>query len=795
MKYVNTVLFVFLSLLGLLAQEDFGIEEFSCSQKARFWNEQHNKSALHPNLLLEKYDVKFYGLDLNINDTTDDLSGNVEILLQVTAPFLDTLLVEFHSKLIADSLFINDIEVSFSATSYTLYTALSSPAMQDSLLNFKLYYHTSDNYQSNAFASTRHPDFDNYPVTQTLSEPYFQYEWMPCKQVLTDKADSVHVFITVDTNLKVAGPGLLNIVPLGDGKQRYEWRTHHKVAYYLIFFAVSDYIEEVRYAKPSGLGGDSILILNYRFDHPYNEAAIQNAYNYSKTFLEYFSEHYGMYPFADEKYGHYSWKPPQFSAMEHITMTGMRHYSLGLTSHELGHSWFGNNVTCATWQDIWVNEGFATFSTAFVYGYVFSPSAYMGKMKAYMNSALKNAKCGSVFVPANEINNYGRIFNGPLSYHKGAALVHMLRYMTGNDSLFFLAFRNYQTQFKDSVATGEDFKNVLESTANINLFDFFDQWYYGEGYPIYKLLWEQRQDSLILEVSQTTSCPTSSLFTIPVEYRIRGEGIDTIVKLQQTCNDTSYLLNFSQSVTNVEIDPNNWILNEVDTVLQRANFNLKVLLEGAYDSLQNQMTTFLNPNLIPLQHPYSTFPWECPDSIQLNIVPENIVDWILLEARTSSVGADSALPQHVLFKKAYLLDKNGIILDLDGISKPKILLNTQDSIYLVLKHRNHLPIMSAHALNYLNGEFSYDFTLNPNTIYGGSLALSQLKEGVYAMTVSDANANDSITMEDYNLWKNEVGKNGYLQTDFDLNKQTDNQDKNTFWLLHLNQEAILPEYK
>jgi hypothetical protein len=782
-------------VLDLTAQYDIKQEETLCSHKAIFLAEQNNKSALHPNPLLNKYDVKFYGLDLFANDTTDDLRGNVEILLQITASSLDTLLVEFSSKLAADSLFINDIKTSFSTTNYTLYTVLDSPALQGSLLRFKLYYHTPENYQSYFFASTRHSNYDDYPVTQTLSEPYFLYEWMPCKQVLTDKADSVNVFVTVDTNLKVAGPGLLTVVPLSNGKHRYEWRTKHKVSYYLIFFAISDYVEEIRYAKPTGTGGDSILILNYRFDHPNNEAGIQNAYDYSKTFLEFFSEHYGMYPFADEKYGHYSWKPPLFSAMEHITMTGMKHYSLGLTSHELGHSWFGNNVTCATWQDIWVNEGFATFSTAFVYGYVFSPSAYHGKMNTYMNSALL-AECGSVYVPEDEIGSFGRIFNGRLTYHKGASLVHMLRYMTDNDSLFFLAFRNYQTLYRDSVATGDDFRNVLESTTGIDFFDFFEQWYYGEGYPIYNLVWEQKQDSLWLEVKQTSSCPTTGLFTIPMEYRIRGEGMDTIVKLQQTCNDTTYLLHFSQSIAEIEIDPENWVLNKVDTILQRANFDIEVFLEGAYDSSLNEMSTLLNPDFIPLAHPYSDAPWNCPDSVNLSIIPNpDIVDWLLMEIRSNSYGADSALPKYAQIKKAYLLDKSGKILDLDGSSKPSIVLNTEDSLYLVLRHRNHLPIMSKHALNYQNGTFSYDFHSNANEIYGGDEALSFLEDNVYGMTVSDANANDSISIEDYQEWKTATGTKAYLQSDFDLNTQTDNKDKNDFWIYHINQNAILPEYK
>ena len=773
-----------------------GIEdELECSMKARFLAEHQNKSTLYPNPLLDFYDVKFYKLDIHADDTTDYIFGNAEILSKVTHASLDTFLVEFSDKLVADSVFLNDISMNFHTTQQTLFVIPDNPILQDSLVKIKIYYHTPENYDSYFFASTKHPNYDNYPVTQTLAEPYYLSEWMPCKQELQDKADSVFVFVTVDTALKVAGPGLLTVVPLGNGEHRYEWRTHHKVAYYLIFFAVSKYVEETRYAKPEGLNGDSILILNYRFDHPYDSNKIRVAYKYSKIFLEVLSHYYGMYPFADEKYGHYTWKPRLFGGMEHITMTGMRHYSLGLTSHEIGHSWFGNNVTCATWQDIWVNEGFATFGTAFLYGIVFSPWAYESKMDAYMNSALV-AECGSVYVPENETNSYSRIFSSRLTYHKGASLVHMLRHLVDNDSLFFLSFRNYQGQFKDSVATTEDFRNILEITTGIDFYDFFQQWYYGEGYPIYKLIWEQQGDSLLLEVSQRTSCNVTPLFTIPIDYQIIGHGIDTIVKLQQSSNDTTFVLSFSNEITDVIVDPNRWVLQKVDTVLHRSTFDIKVFPEGAYDTNTHLLTCVLNDAYLPLTNPYIYAPWLDEDTLVLSSIPnDTIVDWVLLEGRETAQGADSALPSKRLFQRACLLRNDGRLVGLDGSSLPSITFNVMDSLYLIFRHRNHLPIMTRYSLPYNHGNYSFDFTNDTSLIYGGQNAVSILEPNVYGVIAADINANDSIQMSDYQIWQMSSGKKGYHNSDVNLDSQSDNKDKNDYWLLQLDRSAILPEYK
>ncbi len=221
---------------------------------------------------------------------------------------------------------------------------------------------------------------------------------MPCKQELEDKADSVHVFITTDSSLSVAGPGLLTKVSLPDGKVRHEWRTYYKTAYYLIFFAVSDYKDYSIYAKPTNLPFDSILIQNYVFDYPGCLESNKAAIDMTDNMIELLSGLYSVFPFDEEKYGHYLWYPSGFSGMEHITMSGMRYLNTYLISHELGHSWFGDNVTCATWSDIWINEGFATYTEYLVNQYLVSQASADAIMLSYMNNVMTSPG-GSVYVP------------------------------------------------------------------------------------------------------------------------------------------------------------------------------------------------------------------------------------------------------------------------------------------------------------------------------------------------------------------------------------------------------------
>ncbi len=518
--------------------------------------------------LLNDYDVTFYFLDVNVENNSTYISGKVRIDAYSLASPLDTFAVELISDLTVDSIIFNNHLYSFLHINDGIFVPLDSTVDSNSLFTATIYYHGQP--PSGGFftgISTGYSeDYDKHS-TWTLSEPFNARQWWPTKQVLDDKADSSWVFITTDSTNKAGSQGLLtNTVALNNGKVRYEWKSRYPIEYYLISVSVADYQEYNIYAKPSELAGDSILIQNYIYDSPGCLGSNREAIDRTATFLELFSELYSLYPFYKEKYGHCMSQIG--GGMEHQTMSTIGEFGFGIVAHELGHMWFGDNVTCATWSDIWINEGFATYSDYLAHEFVAGgewPEIWMDEVHDYVMSD----SGGSIYIPPEEINpeNVWRIFDGRLSYYKGACIIHMIRFELQNDDLFWKVLHNFQKEFAGSVATGLDFMEVLNKTSQSDFSYFFDQWYFGEGYPIYNITFDQDSTFFTMNVHQSTSTDITKLFKMLMEYKlVFNDNTDTSVFLYQNSNHDTFFIPLKKDVSTLVVDPDNWVLNEAGNI-------------------------------------------------------------------------------------------------------------------------------------------------------------------------------------------------------------------------------------
>lgn len=563
-----------------------------CMHKHHFAHENAKITYLQ-SPLVNKYDVKFYFLDIEVNNTSTSVAGSVTIKAQTTA-VMDTFVVELLSNMTVDSVKIDNVTKPFTHIDDHIYIKTGTTIPNNTLFTAQIYYHGTPPNPIGFFGGIFNKTSSSWgnQVTYTLSEPYNARVWFPCKQVLQDKADSSWTFITTNSANMAGSNGILtNVTTLSGGKKRYEWKSNYPIAYYLISIAVTGYVDYTIYAKPTALAGDSIMIQNFIYNNPSTLPFFKNEIDKTKNFVEKLSDLYGLYPFYQEKYGHCM--APFSGGMEHQTMTSQGYFTPFLTAHELGHQWFGDNVTCATWNDIWVNEGFASYSEYLMAEFLSSlmtQSASDWMLDAHAN--VMSEPDGSVYVPIAYTYDESRIFSGRLTYDKGAAIVHNLRFEMQNDSLFFKTLRDYQIIYKDSVATGLQFKQVAENVSGKNFTDFFNQWYFGEGFPTYSINYTKTHaDTLKMTVTQTTSAPSkTSLFKGLVEYKLVTTTGDTIVKLYQNTNTDVFKIKTYRNVINIIVDPNNWIVNQVGSITHFSD-PVEVPLASIYP---NPTTDYLN---------------------------------------------------------------------------------------------------------------------------------------------------------------------------------------------------------
>ena len=177
---------------------------------------------------------------------------------------------------------------------------------------------------------------------------------------------------------------------------------------------------------------------------------------------------------------------------------------------------------------------------------------------------------GSVYVPAEEVENEYRLFSYGLSYKKGALLLHMIRFILEDNELFFEVLSTYLNRYSNGLATGADFQAILEEVSQMDFSCFFDQWYYGEGYPIFQLFWEQQGDSMFVRSEQTgTASDVTPLFQVPFELEIvYMNGQRDRVRLKQESNEEEFSFQVEGLVDRIIFDPDNHLLKTA-TVSQK----------------------------------------------------------------------------------------------------------------------------------------------------------------------------------------------------------------------------------
>jgi aminopeptidase N len=413
------------------------------------------------------------------------------------------------------------------------------------------------------------------PILWTLSEPYGSREWWPCRNGLDDKADSVDIFITTPEQFFGTTNGLQTGDVINAGKRTTIWKHRYPIASYLVAIAATNYVVQQDTIQLNG----KILPLQ-QYVYPETAAAWAASVSNTRNMMRVFEQHFGPYPFHNERYAHT--QVGFGGGMEHQTNSWMGSSNASLICHELAHQWFGDRVTCGSWQDIWLNEGFAVFLTYFYFEGVLSQQNTIDWYRSEVDYIAEEPG-GSVYV--KDTSSIGSIFNYRTTYVKAGWLLQMLRWKLG-DAAFLEGVRNYLADplVSYEFARTEDLKRNLEVASGQNLTEFFNDWLYGEGYPSYQLSWLPLGNKVQYTLSQTTSHPSVSFYEMPVPVLFRNAARDTLIVINHTKNAQTEIRELGFVPDTALIDP----------YVKLVSYNNKILKSGSTTN-KNDVTVYPNP--------------------------------------------------------------------------------------------------------------------------------------------------------------------------------------------------------
>jgi aminopeptidase N len=574
------------------------------------------------------YDITYHKLEFTVNPYFKFISGKITTTFTALSD-MNTITFDLANELTTSLVKKGETELTFTQNNNNeLVINLPNTQLTGTSATIEITY--SGVPPSNGFNSFVQSSHNGSPIIWTLSEPYGARDWWPCKQDLNDKIESIDVFITAPSQYISVSNGVEPAPPFVNGANK---TTHFHHSYpipaYLVAIAITNY---QTYTQTAGTAPNTFPIVNYIYPENYTSAVTSLAQ--TLPIMNLFETLFEKYPFHSEKYGHaqFSWG----GGMEHTTVSFMGNFDRGLIAHELAHQWFGDKITCGTWNDIWLNEGFATYLAALVIENLDGENTFIAQKEEMINF-ITSSPSGNVYLTDLQTLSVNRIFSSRLSYNKGAMVLEMLRFKMG-DTAFFQALKNYlaDTNLAYKYAVTDNLQTHLEAVYQQDLTEFFNDWIYKEGYPTYTITaqnWGTGQAKFV--INQTQSDASVSYFEMPVPIRIFGaNGEQTDLVLNNTMDGEEFIVNIPFSITSVAFDPKKHIISR----------NSVITLGNQEYDLEKAISVFPNPVLDVLHI-------QRPSNISLeNVTVFNSLGQKILE--NSSADFDvNAMPEGVHYLK------------------------------------------------------------------------------------------------------------------------------------------------
>jgi aminopeptidase N len=534
------------------------------------------------------FDILSYRLELRAAMVTEDFGGSNVIALRLLNP-ADSIEL-YQLKLQIDSVHVegNAVQYGTDDASERLVVHLGSVRQSGDTVHIAIWYRRLPgipretlrlgyNYFSDTLSGLP------APLGYTMSEPREARCWMPCYDEPWDKATAA-MNVTVPAGFVAASNGTLDSVTSNvDGTITWHWRESHQIATYLMCATISKFtVPNSRYVRASG---DTIPVQYYVWARDSLETS--NYLSTVKLMIANLSALFGPYPW--DKYGMSCVTPFAYGGMEHQSMTTLHEAyrtNEDVVVHELAHQWWGDLVTCGTWPDIWLNESFATYSEALWHESRDGKPALHSFMSSIEDFNAASWR-GKIYDP--ESQGFG-LFPASV-YTKGAWVLHTLRGMIG-DSLFFGSLRKWRARYAQSSAVTEDLRSIVESEVGHDLSWFFDEWIYGDGWPIYSTAFRWANDTLFVTIVQQQSAGWP-VFRVPLVIGAYTSGAPSEFMVIDSLKTQTIAEPWGSRPDSIVLDPEGWVLKQLGSPLfapGSGSMPARFILEQNYPNPFNPVT-------------------------------------------------------------------------------------------------------------------------------------------------------------------------------------------------------------
>jgi aminopeptidase N len=562
---VCSVLFLFSVFAPVMPAQKKSVNNYiKCSEKKQ--NSINSSQAYSPySTIGHSFDALNYKMDLDIykcflSPYPKSFTGNIIITLRADSTLNSISLDAVNTSLVIDS--VSLAGASFTHSGNVLKISLDKTYNAGDVLDVKIYYR-HNNIADGAFNV-------NGGIVFTDCEPEGARRWFPCWDKPSDKA-TLDLRAKVPSSVKLGSNGrLADSVKTADTIY-YHWISKDVIATYLMVMAGKvNYNLDIVYWHKISNPADSIPIRFY-----WNAGESQTSLNYIKSIIgpmtTYYSTLFGEHPYEKNGFAtlnsDFAW-----GGMENQTLTTLcpNCWEQSVVSHEYAHQWFGDLITCGTWSDIWLNEGFATYCEALWLENVNGYASYKSDVTRDANEYLSYNPGWAIYNPSWAIitPNTNTLFNTAITYDKGACVLHMLRYVLGDDK-FFKAIKSYATDpdFKFKNTLTADFIQKISSAAGEDMSWFFNQWIYQPNHPVYSNGYYLTTYGNLYQVGFVAKQTTANFYKMPIEIKINfTNGTDTTVRVMNDVNNQLFSFNFTKAPSGVVFDPNNNILLKTATL-------------------------------------------------------------------------------------------------------------------------------------------------------------------------------------------------------------------------------------